>query len=169
VHVRSLTRHHININTERLTAFLENFPTLIFKISSLFRFRVYHLCLRAHHLHTELYEPFFFFNEMAAIAVEKSSSSADTNLPTLTYGQDGTENTTNAPPTVNTRPPIVYTSPGAFAKSFAARWRSVWTKRFILSLLAGQLLSLCITCTNVTTTELVNRGWTLSTTQGFFL
>ena len=36
------------------------------------------------------------------------------------------------------------------------QWKSIWT------------LSLCITCTNVTTTELVNRGWSLSTTQGFF-
>ena len=67
------------------------------------------------------------------------------------------------------RPPIIYSSPKAFARSFAARWKSIWTRRFILSLLAGQVASLCITCTNVTTTELVNRGWTLSTTQGFFL
>ena len=67
------------------------------------------------------------------------------------------------------RPPIVYSSPKAFARSFAARWKSIWTRRFILSLLAGQVASLCITCTNVTTTELVNRGWTLSTTQGIFL
>jgi len=66
------------------------------------------------------------------------------------------------------RPPIVYTSPTAFARSFAARWKSIWTRRFVLSLLAGQVASLCITCTNVTTTELVNRGWTLSTTQGIF-
>ena len=67
------------------------------------------------------------------------------------------------------RPPVVYSSPKAFARSFAARWKSIWTRRFILSLLAGQVASLCITCTNVTTTELVNRGWTLSTTQGIFL
>lgn len=73
-----------------------------------------------------------------------------------------------ASPLPTSRPPIVYSSPGAFARSFAARWSSVWTRRFILSLLAGQVVSLCITCTNVTTTELVNRGWTLSTTQGFF-
>ncbi|KIK09040.1 hypothetical protein K443DRAFT_128034 [Laccaria amethystina LaAM-08-1] len=71
-------------------------------------------------------------------------------------------------PLPGSRPPIVYTSLGAFARSFAVRWRSLWTRRFILSLLAGQVVSLCITCTNVTTTELVNRGWTLSTTQGFF-
>lgn len=71
-------------------------------------------------------------------------------------------------PPPRSRPPLVYNSPEAFAQSFAARWRSVWTRRFLLSLLAGQVVSLCITCTNVTTTELVNRGWTLSTTQGFF-
>ena len=67
------------------------------------------------------------------------------------------------------RPPIVYSSPGAFLKSFGQRWKSVWTRRFALSLLSGQVVSLCITCTNVTTTELVNRNWTLSTTQSFFL
>jgi solute carrier family 35, member F1/2 len=67
------------------------------------------------------------------------------------------------------RPAIVYSSPKAFTRSFAARWKSIWTRRFILTLLAGQVASLCITCTNVTTTGLVNRGWTLSTTQGFFL
>jgi solute carrier family 35, member F1/2 len=67
------------------------------------------------------------------------------------------------------RPPIDYSSAAAFRGSIAARWKSIWTKNFILALLAGQLLSLCITCTSVTTTELINRGWTLSTTQGFFL
>lgn len=67
------------------------------------------------------------------------------------------------------RPPIVYSSPGAFLQSFGQRWKSLWTRRFILSLLCGQVVSLCITCTNVTTTELVNRNWTLSTTQTFFL
>jgi len=67
------------------------------------------------------------------------------------------------------RPPIVYSSFGDFAKSIGARWRSLWTRRFILSLVAGQVVSLCITCTNVTTTELVSRNWTLSTTQGIFL
>ncbi|TFK32782.1 hypothetical protein BDQ12DRAFT_691976 [Crucibulum laeve] len=67
------------------------------------------------------------------------------------------------------RPKVVFSSPKAFGLSFGERWKSVWTRRFILSLIAGQVVSLCITCTNVTTTELVNRGWTLSTTQGFFL
>ncbi|KAJ7180542.1 DUF914-domain-containing protein [Mycena filopes] len=54
------------------------------------------------------------------------------------------------------RPPIEYTS-------FCG------PVRFTLSLLAGQLVSLCITCTNVSTTELVNRNWALPTTQSLFL
>lgn len=68
-----------------------------------------------------------------------------------------------------TRPPIDYSSVGAFFSSMWRRFVSLWTKRFILSLLAGQLVSLCITCTNVTTTELVNRNWSLPTTQTWFL
>src|SRR6266567_4291643 len=80
----------------------------------------------------------------------------------------GQEESAGIPPK-SARPPIVYSSPGAFAKSFGARWKSIWTRRFILALLAGQVVSLCITCTNVTTTELVKRGWTLSTTQNIFL
>jgi len=67
------------------------------------------------------------------------------------------------------RPPIRYSSPGAFFGSVGDRLKSVWTKRFALSLLAGQVVSLCITCTNVTTTELVNRNWSLPTTQSVFL
>ncbi|KAJ6591697.1 solute carrier family 35 member SLC35F1/F2/F6 [Mycena vulgaris] len=67
------------------------------------------------------------------------------------------------------RPPIDYTSAGAFFGSSFRRFKSLWTRRFTLSLLAGQLVSLCITCTNVTTTELVNRNWDLSTTQSLFL
>ena len=68
-----------------------------------------------------------------------------------------------------TRPPIDYSSPLALARSTWARFLSLWTPRFCLSLLAGQVVSLCITCTNVTTTELVNRNWALSTTQTWFL
>jgi len=70
---------------------------------------------------------------------------------------------------VTARPKIRFDSPSVFFKTLWARFASIWTKRFILSLLAGQVVSLCITCTNVTTTELVNRGWALSTTQTFFL
>ncbi|KAI0704310.1 hypothetical protein BC835DRAFT_1475204 [Cytidiella melzeri] len=67
------------------------------------------------------------------------------------------------------RPPIDYSSIGGFVRSMHRRFVSLWTKRFILSLLAGQVVSLCITCTNVTTTELVMRNWSLPTTQTFFL
>jgi len=67
------------------------------------------------------------------------------------------------------RPPIDYSSLSTFRKSCWARFTSLWTRRFVLSLLAGQVVSLCITCTNVTTTELVNRNWALPTTQTFFL
>ncbi|CAE6466902.1 unnamed protein product [Rhizoctonia solani] len=68
-----------------------------------------------------------------------------------------------------TRPPLDYSSFGAFWTSLLTRTKSVFTKRFILALLGGQLVSICITCTSVTTTELVNRGWALPTTQTFFL
>ena len=67
------------------------------------------------------------------------------------------------------RPPLDYSSPSAFFRSVGRRFASIWTKRFVLSLLAGQVVSLCITCTNVTTTELVMRNWALPTTQTFFL
>jgi solute carrier family 35 protein F1/2 len=71
--------------------------------------------------------------------------------------------------TVSARPPVEFTSVSAFFGSSARRFRSLWTRRFTLSLLAGQLVSLCITCTNITTTELVNRNWALPNTQNFFL
>ncbi|KAL0064400.1 hypothetical protein AAF712_008700 [Marasmius tenuissimus] len=67
------------------------------------------------------------------------------------------------------RLPIDYSSPGAFLNSVGLRFSMMWTKRFFLSLLAGQVVSLCITCTNVTTTELGMRGWALPTTQSMFL
>ncbi|KAI0051006.1 DUF914-domain-containing protein [Auriscalpium vulgare] len=67
------------------------------------------------------------------------------------------------------RPQIEWHSPKAFVDSSWRRFASLWTRRFVLSLLAGQVVSLCITCTNVTTTELVMRNWSLPTTQTFFL
>ncbi|KAF9258947.1 DUF914-domain-containing protein [Marasmius fiardii PR-910] len=67
------------------------------------------------------------------------------------------------------RLPIDYSSPSAFFGSVGKRFSMMWTKRFFLSLLAGQVVSLCITCTNVTTTELAIRGWALPTTQSLFL
>ena len=67
------------------------------------------------------------------------------------------------------RPEIDYSSVGALCSSTWRRFKSLWTRRFILSLLAGQVVSLCITCTNVTTEELTTRNWALPTTQTFFL
>jgi solute carrier family 35, member F1/2 len=67
------------------------------------------------------------------------------------------------------RPPIDYSSVGAFFHSTWRRFVSLWTRRFILCLLAGQVVSLCITCTNVTTEELTLGNWQLPTTQTFFL
>jgi hypothetical protein len=67
------------------------------------------------------------------------------------------------------RPEIDYSSVDAFFSSSWRRFVSLWTRRFILSLLAGQVVSLCITCTNVTTEELTTRNWDLPTTQTFFL
>jgi solute carrier family 35 protein F1/2 len=67
------------------------------------------------------------------------------------------------------RPPIDYSSFDAFFRSTWRRFLSLWTRRFVLSLLAGQVVSLCITCTNVTTEELTNGNWQLPTTQSFFL
>ena len=67
------------------------------------------------------------------------------------------------------RPPIDYSSVGAFFHSTWRRFLSLWTRRFVLSLLAGQVVSLCITCTNVTTEELTTGNWQLPTTQTFFL
>ncbi|KAH9851934.1 hypothetical protein C2E23DRAFT_757721 [Lenzites betulinus] len=70
---------------------------------------------------------------------------------------------------VTVRPPLDYSSAHAFVTSAWRRFKSLWTRHFILSLIAGQVVSLCITCTNVTTTELMNRNWSLPTTQTFFL
>jgi len=67
------------------------------------------------------------------------------------------------------RPPIDYSSVDAFFHSTWRRFLSLWTRRFVLSLLAGQVVSLCITCTNVTTEELTLGGWQLPTTQTLFL
>jgi solute carrier family 35, member F1/2 len=84
--------------------------------------------------------------------------------------EEGTDPTTLS---VNTediaRPNVLFNSPSTFLESLWARLASIWTKRFVLSLLVGQIVSLCITCTDVTTTELVNRGWVLPTAQTFFL
>lgn len=76
---------------------------------------------------------------------------------------------TDSTPRETVRPPIIYSSFDEFTSSLWSRWKSIWTRRFALSLLAGQVVSLCITVTNVTTTELVSRNWSLPTTQTWFL
>ncbi|KAH8980384.1 solute carrier family 35 member SLC35F1/F2/F6 [Lactarius hatsudake] len=68
-----------------------------------------------------------------------------------------------------THPEIDSSSVGALCRSSWKRFASIWTKRFVLSLLAGQIVSLCITCTSVATEELTFRNWALPTTQTFFL
>jgi len=108
------------------------------------------------------------------------STTADSLEPALSRvdtKKDYIDDTVDVPPILESqgptfqvpRPPLDYSSAGAFVASLRRRFVSIWTKRFILSLLAGQLVSLCITCTNVTTTELVDRNWSLPTTQTWFL
>lgn len=96
----------------------------------------------------------------SSLADDKRDFADNVNVTDLAYGGAAD---------VPVRPPIDYSSFGAFVGSMWRRFESLWTKRFILSLLAGQVVSLCITCTNVTTTELVNRNWSLPTTQTWFL
>lgn len=107
---------------------------------------------------------------------DRSTTTRDTMSESLDHKRDF-EDTGSAPSVVDAsdlprnsvRPPIDYSSPAAFTSSSWARWKSLWTRRFTLSLLAGQVVSLCITVTNVTTTELISRNWSLPTTQTWFL
>lgn len=62
-----------------------------------------------------------------------------------------------------------YSSVGSLFRKSWRRFASIWTRRFIMSLLAGQIVSLCITCTSVATEELTSRNWALPTTQTLFL
>jgi len=66
-------------------------------------------------------------------------------------------------------PEIDCSSIGTICRSSWKRFTSIWTKRFVLSLIAGQIVSLCITCTSVATEELISRNWALPTTQTLFL
>lgn len=67
------------------------------------------------------------------------------------------------------RPPLDYSSFRNFWASVTARLRSVLSRRFVLALLGGQLVSVCVTSTSVTITELVKRDWHLPATQTLFL
>lgn len=51
---------------------------------------------------------------------------------------------------------------GPFARSLGKRLQGVFTRRFLVCLVAGQLLSVCITSTSVLTTELGMHGWAVS-------
>ncbi|KAG6328636.1 hypothetical protein ID866_10453 [Astraeus odoratus] len=102
---------------------------------------------------------------IAAMSAEETKQDLVSESITVPHSSDTDAN--GSPHVV--RPPIVYSSPSAFATSLWARWKSLWTPRFIFSMVAGQVVSLCITVTNVTTTELVSRNWSLPTTQTWFL
>ncbi|KAH8111027.1 DUF914-domain-containing protein [Phellopilus nigrolimitatus] len=101
---------------------------------------------------------------LARIDSKHSAVESISALPSTSQISD--EHTRNAR---EARPPIDYSSTAAFVQSSWARFASIFTRRFCLALLAGQVVSLCITCTNVTTTELVMRNWALPTTQTWFL
>ncbi|CAE6401579.1 unnamed protein product [Rhizoctonia solani] len=96
------------------------------------------------------------------------SQSVSSSLKSGKTNQDN-EHTQDEDQQALVRPPLDYSSFGNFWASVGVRLRSVLTRRFVLALLGGQLVSICITCTSVTTTELVNRGWSLPATQTFFL
>lgn len=67
-------------------------------------------------------------------------------------------------------PPIQWSNgPGPLFSSLGQRIRAIFTPRLLLCIVAGQLLSLCITCTSVVTTELGIGGWALPATQTFFV
>ena len=106
---------------------------------------------------------------MASTVAPDSKAGRESTSPVPSKYDEGAETTQVATTDAIVRPKIQFDSPSAFFVSLWARFASIWTKRFMLSLLAGQVVSLCITCTNVTTQELVERGWALPTTQTFFL
>ncbi|KAI9567985.1 solute carrier family 35 member SLC35F1/F2/F6, partial [Boletus coccyginus] len=66
------------------------------------------------------------------------------------------------------RPSVTFDSPTSFVKSLYARFLSLWTPSFTYAILGGQILSFAVTCSSVTTSELVERHWILPCTQTFF-
>ncbi|KAH8832616.1 DUF914-domain-containing protein [Flagelloscypha sp. PMI_526] len=98
----------------------------------------------------------------------KVSSDGESNIhraPSLSKG--GEEPAENDGPI--DRPKLNFSSPSAFFSSLNQKLKGIFTKRFIFALLAGQLVSICISGTSVATTELVKRNWALPTTQTMFL
>ena len=106
---------------------------------------------------------------VASVPVPATKMQEPVTLVPLKYKNEAGPTTQSVNTQGVARPKVRFGSPSASLKSLWARFASVWTKRFVLSLLAGQLVSLCVTCTDATTTELVSRGWVLPTTQTFFL
>ena len=107
-------------------------------------------------------------HELCLSAIPIMTAQQSPSLITHTL-EDEVDSTTRSVSVEVARPKVLFSSPSVFLKSLWTRFASIWTKRFILSLLAGQLVALCVTCTDVMTTELVDRGWALPTTQTFFL
>lgn len=101
--------------------------------------------------------------------IVKVSDTADQDQHVLAKKSDQSKSSADPDDNAHIRPPIEYTSFGAFLSSVGRRFKSLWTRRFILSILAGQLLSFCITSTSVITTKLTMRGFNLPTTQTWFL
>ncbi|KAG8866910.1 hypothetical protein FRC20_007190 [Serendipita sp. 405] len=102
--------------------------------------------------------------------VVKAKDSVDQDMPELPATKDqGFADAVADLDNDKIRPPIEYDSLSVFLASVGRRFKSLWTRRFILSILAGQLLSFCITSTSVITTELTMRGFNLPTTQTWFL
>jgi len=71
--------------------------------------------------------------------------------------------------TKSSYPALDWSSPAGFASTLKVRLRLIFTRRFLLCLAWGQVLSICISATNVCSTELFNRNWALPTTQSFFV
>ncbi|KAG6845500.1 hypothetical protein H0H87_008397 [Tephrocybe sp. NHM501043] len=70
---------------------------------------------------------------------------------------------------IPSRPPMVYSSPTEFAKSFARRWKSIWTRRFALALISGQGVVVCIAGLGllVASDQITDKDWTaLSRAKG---
>lgn len=108
-------------------------------------------------------------SKLVALVNMPSSLDIDTKQDLSVDGAGNPQGIAPAGVSIPSRPVIEYHSPTAFFSSVGKRFASIWTRRFILSLVAGQVVSFCIMATNVCTTELVMRNWALPTTQTFFL
>ncbi|THU67675.1 hypothetical protein C4D60_Mb05t27200 [Musa balbisiana] len=62
-------------------------------------------------------------------------------------------------------PPVVASEP--LRRSIREKWRKIWTKRSLMGLLLGQFVSLLITSTGFSSSELARRGVNAPTSQSF--